>query len=120
MQRERGYTKRSRAKLGKPESTRSADRRRKALARGAVDAPPFRRIDVFHRDGWLCGICGDPIYLSIPYPQPLSKSLDHVLPVIAGGAHSFENCRASHLTCNVRRGAARGEDIAAISAMLAA
>ena len=64
----------------------------------------FNPIDVYERDGWLCGICGDAVDRLAKAPDPLSVSLDHIVPVSLGGPHTRENTRCSHLGCNARRG----------------
>lgn len=66
----------------------------------------FSRLDIFVRDAWTCGICGDPIDRELEHPHPMSASLDHIVP-LPRGAHSRENVRASHLACNVARGERR-------------
>lgn len=61
--------------------------------------------EVYDRDGWICGICGRPIDRELAWPDPGSVSLDHVLPLAAGGEHSRANTQAAHWICNVRKGA---------------
>lgn len=82
---------------------------RRALKAGAAAGPAFSNADVFERDGWVCGLCSEPVDRGVSYPDPLSASLDHVVPLSRGGAHSFENVQLAHLVCNVRKGA--GEDV---------
>jgi 5-methylcytosine-specific restriction endonuclease McrA len=53
----------------------------------------------------LCGICKQPIDTSIPYPEPMSFSVDHIIPVSKGGSERNENLQASHLSCNIAKGA---------------
>lgn len=65
---------------------------------------PFERIDIFERDNWTCSICREPIQPDLQYPDPMSPSIDHIVPVAHGGAHSRENVAAAHLVCNVRKG----------------
>lgn len=65
----------------------------------------FTREEIFERDGWICHICDHPISRELEYPDPLSASLDHVIPVSRGGEHSRENTAASHFRCNIRKGA---------------
>jgi len=60
---------------------------------------------IFQRDQWTCGICGQIIDPARKYPDPMSPSIDHIVPLFRGGAHSPANCQASHLRCNVRKGA---------------
>ena len=48
------------------------------------------------RDKGRCGVCSKPV----PVKQ---RSIDHILPVSKGGAHSYANTRLTHLRCNVLR-----------------
>lgn len=57
------------------------------------------------RDGCRCGICGGVVDMNLAYPDPLSRSLDHVVPLSKGGAHSYANTQLAHLRCNVSKGA---------------
>jgi 5-methylcytosine-specific restriction endonuclease McrA len=61
---------------------------------------------VFDRDGWTCMIpgCGQPIQPGLEWPDPMSVSVDHIIPRSLGGDDTAENRRAAHLVCNVRRG----------------
>lgn len=65
----------------------------------------FTRREIFERDGWVCHICDHAIPKDLKFPDPLSASLDHVTPISLGGEHSRENTAASHLRCNIRKGA---------------
>ena len=88
-----------------PEAARAADQRRRARKAGA-DCENFQSKEVFQRDGWICGICLEPVDPELRYPDSKSASLDHTIPLILGGGHTRANTRCSHLNCNVRRGAA--------------
>ena len=59
---------------------------------------------VLERDGWICGICHTAISPKARYPDQLSPSLDHVIPISKGGAHLYSNVQAAHLSCNVIKG----------------
>ena len=74
-------------------------RRRMKVAEATVEQ--FNPIEVFERDGWLCGVCGDPVDPGLKYPDPRSKSLDHIVPIARGGTHSSENAQLAHLRCNI-------------------
>jgi 5-methylcytosine-specific restriction endonuclease McrA len=63
----------------------------------------FSVTEIFERDGWLCHLCREPIDPALPYPAPMSASLDHVVPLAKGGEHSRANVAASHLICNMRK-----------------
>jgi 5-methylcytosine-specific restriction endonuclease McrA len=39
------------------------------------------------------------------YPDPLSASVEHVIPRSLGGGDDLANLRLSHLHCNTSRGA---------------
>lgn len=111
------YTRRyDRSRTAKPheytESMRRRDAARRARLVGAR-VESFTHTEVYERDGWVCGICTEQVNRSLTYPNPMSPSLDHIVPLSLGGEHSRANTRLSHLTCNVKRGAARGEDLAA-------
>lgn len=48
-----------------------------------------------------CGICGKPVDFNLKYPDPLSATVDHVIPVEKGGHPSdIENLQLAHWTCN--------------------
>lgn len=58
---------------------------------------------VFKRDRWRCHICGKKISASVKWPNPLSPSIDHVIPISKGGSHTYTNVMAAHLGCNQRK-----------------
>ena len=88
-----------------PEARRAAFQARRALERGASDAVPIVKREVYERDGWVCGICGDPIDPALRFPDPGSATLDHRRPLSRGGSHTLDNVQAAHLTCNASKGA---------------
>ena len=56
-------------------------------------------------DGFIiCGICGLPINLSLPYPNPWSLTIDHKIPINHGGATIESNLQPAHFKCNRRKG----------------
>lgn len=57
------------------------------------------------RDGWLCHLCGDEVEHHTDCVDPLSATIDHVVPLARGGEHSWENVRLAHRQCNSARGA---------------
>lgn len=81
------------------ENKRNAKLRRRARkASGAAEV--FWRSEIFERDGWVCGICAKKIDRSLRWPDPMSVSLDHILPLAHGGEHTRANTQAAHLICN--------------------
>jgi len=48
-----------------------------------------------------CGICGKPVDVSIKAPDPLSPTVDHIVPIAKGGHPSaMENLQLAHAACN--------------------
>lgn len=52
--------------------------------------------------------CGEPIDWTLAWPDPMSRSMDHVHELQDGGDLTDPaNLRAAHLGCNASKGAAR-------------
>lgn len=77
---------------------------RRALLKGAT-APGVLIVpaDVFDRDGWICGLCAGVVDPELKYPDSMSVSLDHIIPVSLGGMHSMANVQCAHLFCNLSK-----------------
>lgn len=61
---------------------------------------------VFVRDDWQCQVpgCGfGPLRRDLAWPDALSPSIDHIVPLSRGGTDVAPNKRAAHLYCNVSR-----------------
>lgn len=86
------------------ERRRANWKRRYALTRGAEAAESFDYFEIYERDGWVCGICEASVDRNVEWPDPLSVSLDHVVPVSLGGVHTRDNAQCAHLVCNLRKG----------------
>jgi len=65
------------------------------------------------RDGWTCWLCGDPIDPDASWPDRLSVTIDHLLPVSRGGTDTADNLGLAHLACNSSRGATDRTTLAA-------
>lgn len=87
----------------KPEARRSSERRRRAAKRGGP-TERFTLPEIFERDGWVCGICSEPIDRTLKFPDPMSVHLDHIVPISRGGSHTRDNVQATHGVCNMRKG----------------
>ena len=59
---------------------------------------------VLERDQWLCYLCGNAIDPAVASADPWAATVDHVVPVSAGGSHTAGNLRAAHRRCNVEKG----------------
>lgn len=81
-----------------------------------------RKLDAFIEDvdvrilldiqGGACFLCCQPISLDKKYPDPMSVSIDHITPLARSGVHSYENCAATHLQCNMVKGIKSIEEVA--------
>lgn len=78
--------------------------RRRALKKAATTGRPVRRAEIAARDGYACGICKAPVAMDAVWPDPLSPSLDHVVPLARGGVHDPLNVQLAHLGCNSSKG----------------
>lgn len=85
-----------------PEAALAAKHRRRARLAG-VGSEPFTRAEIAERDGWRCRLCGEPVDPELRYPDPLSQSLDHVIPIARGGPNTRANSQLAHLRCNLRK-----------------
>jgi len=73
--------------------------------RGKTRGPRIARKAVFERDNWTCQLCRKPITKDLRAPHPMSRSVDHIVPLSRGGLHEMANLQAAHLRCNVRKAA---------------
>jgi 5-methylcytosine-specific restriction endonuclease McrA len=72
------------------EATRRARKRRA----GTIEA--IDRDYVYKRDRGICSICGGKV-------RKKDMSMDHIIPLAQGGAHSLTNVTLVHLQCNTRK-----------------
>lgn len=69
---------------------------------GARVVDVFDREVIFERDSWLCQDCGIQCAAPNPYDRT-AATVDHVVPLAAGGDHSKANCQTLCLSCNARK-----------------
>lgn len=69
-----------------------------------IDADMLSVQEIAERDGNDCSLCGDPVDMSIKYPDRMAPTRDHIIPYSLGGTHAPENLRLAHLHCNCRKG----------------
>jgi hypothetical protein len=86
---------------------RTRDARAERQRRRRVDKLGLRVEDVDIEALWTgrCGLCEGELDPGLRHPDPLSKSLDHIIPLALGGTHEASNLQWAHLVCNVRKGA---------------
>lgn len=54
--------------------------------------------DLYEARKGICGICCEPVGFH-------DFTVDHVLPLVLGGPHLFENLQLAHKDCNTKKGA---------------
>lgn len=86
------------------ESKRAAKRRRRMRSASGDSGIRVVRRKVFERDGWVCGICHQPVERGEIVPHPMAPTVDHKIPLSLGGSHTYENTQCAHFICNSRRG----------------
>lgn len=82
-----------------------ASRRRARLSGRTIEK--FTHLEIFERDGWQCGICGEDVDPELQFPDPRSATLDHIVPIFYGGGHTRDNVQLAHFFCNTSKGTRR-------------
>lgn len=86
---------------------RACASRRRARERSA-EVERYSRYAIFERDGWRCHICRRLVRRHAVVPHPLAPTIDHILPLAAGGADSAANVATAHFLCNSTKGERSG------------
>ena len=74
------------------------------------DYSAYTELEVLELYGSICHICGIAIDLEAPRWAGHGKNwesglhIDHVIPIVKGGADTLENVRPAHALCNIRKG----------------
>ena len=77
------------------------DKRARRRARKAkAEIEPISRAQVMRRDKHRCQLCGRKVRQNAVVPHPLAPTLDHVVPLAEGGAHTMANIQLAHFLCN--------------------
>jgi hypothetical protein len=59
--------------------------------------------DIFNRDRWICQVRRTAVDPTIQWPDMRTATLDHRLPLTAGGTHTPGNVQLAHWMCNLRK-----------------
>lgn len=70
-------------------------RRRKMAEGDKVDY-----LVIYEYYDWVCGLCNGEIDRDLLHPDPMSATIDHRVPLGAGGKHEWFNLIPAHLNCN--------------------
>lgn len=81
---------------------------RRAASKRKAPAERFPRKEIYERDHWQCGLCGKRVDKRLKPPHLMSASLDHIVPLAKGGAHTRQNVQCAHWLCNTRKSAGPG------------
>ena len=98
-----------------PEYRREKSRKRRAL-KLQNGWEPYTEAQVLDLYGVDCYLCHNPINPQTPRRigkengWELGLHIDHVVPIIAGGADTLENVRPTHAICNMKKGDKMPED----------
>ena len=85
------------------EERRQNKDRRRARKKNAFVANVYRK-KVFEADGYRCHLCNKKTDPTKPAPHPKAPTVDHIIPLAAGGTHEPSNCRTACFLCNSRKG----------------
>lgn len=83
---------------------RARDQLRRAREKSSAPSERILPSEIYERDGWVCQLCHKKVNSRLKWPNPFSPSLDHIMPLAKGGAHSRENVHLAHLRCNISAG----------------
>ena len=81
-------------------------RKQKRIPKGQIIDNDITLETLYKRDSGVCYLCGKPcnwedrdgLITGDTYP-----SIDHLIPVAKGGAHSWDNVRLAHFKCNLMK-----------------
>jgi endogenous inhibitor of DNA gyrase (YacG/DUF329 family) len=78
--------------------------KRRRAARRAVPVERFKDVEIYERDRWICQLCFKPTHRRYARSDLMSPTLDHIVPLGLGGAHTRINVQLAHLICNSVKG----------------
>lgn len=75
-------------------------RRRWKNKRRGVLSEPYTLAEIAKRDHNFCGLCRKRVAMTKVVPHPKAPTIDHVLPIAAGGEDVRANVQLAHFICN--------------------
>jgi 5-methylcytosine-specific restriction endonuclease McrA len=82
--------------------------RHRAKKFGCEYDPSVKLEKLIKRDGLQCKICGKMCNLNdhawTEWSGPTYPSIDHIIPMVKGGGHTWDNVQIAHIICNSRKG----------------
>jgi len=79
---------------------------RKRAERMGSPVEEFDPIVIYNKHQGRCAICGVKVRTAGGKRQDTTASIDHVVPISAGGPHTEDNCQLLCFGCNMRKGTA--------------
>lgn len=87
----------------RPDRNRQKNQKRKGHRAG-----DYTMAEVALRDGGRCHLCAKRVDMTLSGNDRMGPTIDHLIPVSAGGDDVITNVRLAHRSCNCSRGA-RGD-----------
>jgi len=72
-------------------------RKVRASRKGTPRLEPVARLAVLEMGDGVCALCGGDV-------DPRHFHVDHILPLVAGGWHAYDNVQLAHPSCNIGKG----------------
>jgi hypothetical protein len=69
-----------------------------------IESERYTPSEIAERDGWRCQLCRKAVNSRKRWPDPLSASIDHIVPISKGGTDVRANVQLAHLRCNISKG----------------
>ena len=99
-----GYAHRARQDPEKGPLIRARSHVRRAQIKQAPIIDPVIDIAVLYiRDKGICSLCHKTVKQALHWPDPMSATMDHIIPLTKGGEHSWKNVALAHFICNTRK-----------------
>jgi 5-methylcytosine-specific restriction endonuclease McrA len=75
-------------------------RRRQGITKDPV---PYTRAEIAERDGYRCGLCGEPVDTTLSGMNRLGPTIDHIVPLSLSHDDRRTNVQLAHRFCNLRK-----------------
>jgi 5-methylcytosine-specific restriction endonuclease McrA len=70
----------------------------------AIEVERYTTQEIAERDNWTCHLCKRKVTKrQLPHAHPRSATIDHLVPVSAGGDDVRANVALAHWSCNAAR-----------------
>lgn len=88
----------------KRDSDKDHNRRKNARRRLLGRSGRYKIADVIARDGNRCHLCNRTVDMTLPGTHKQGPTIDHLIPLSAGGDDVLSNVALAHRSCNCARG----------------